>query len=331
MTAKSTAAAAAVTMPSERVNDSEIDERLWPGAAAQGWDVQPRGELEAARKHSSWIYVEPDGTKHKRRADALEAFRADVDRRLWPGAAEQGWSVLARGARSGGKWWYVNAQGERFNNRASAHESIGGPSSSGCGVATQKRPNGGPNAGNKRPRHEQEDEPGSEEDPRPWLKPAALVEVQMHEEGLRGSRYTAHVLRVKQSHALVEFEAFASEHAQDEQLQEWVAVEQLLPRPPPPPPEWWTGVHEGDTLELFHEDGWWEVVLRFKKPAEDAGAPTAMEFQVASHEYKTEEWVDATRLRPLWMLAGTHVQHVWRADSPAGLVVYGGCGRRRAL
>ena len=38
-----------------------------------------------------------------------------------------------------------------------------------------------------------------------------------------------------------------------------VRVEQLLPRPPPPPPGWWTGVQEGDTVELFHEDGWWEV------------------------------------------------------------------------
>ena len=37
---------------------------------------------------------------------------------------------------------------------------------------------------------------------------------------------------------------------------------------------------------------------------------------------QTEEWVDARMLRPLWVLAGTHLQHVWRADSPAGLVVY---------
>ena len=113
--------------------------------------------------------------------------------------------------------------------------------------------------------------------------------------------------RRAQSHALVEFEAFASERTPEEQLQEWVRlpacsptcpacslscllcsptcpacspswllcsptcpaaapaviskvrVEQLLPRPPPPPPGWWTAVQEGDTLELFHEDGWWEV------------------------------------------------------------------------
>ena len=307
------------------------------------------------------------------------------------------WQVQPRGARSGGKWWYINPNGERFISRAAAHESFeppGGGSSG--GPAAPKRPNGGaaPSGApsQKRPRHEASaaDAPTDtaadalDETPRPWIQPAALVEVQMHEDGLRGSRYGAKVHRVgqarrapsaprrgtlrarprqparpscpsphpcsaplpcsalcalsilcttplhpplplrrvtplhpphaarrtpphaarrtphagapcpAQSHALVEFEAFASEHSEEEKLQEWVRrpacrpacpahsltcpachpacpacsprpvvskvrVEQLLPRPPPPPPGWWAGVQEGDTLELFHEDGWWEV------------------------------------------------------------------------
>ena len=293
------------------------------------------------------------------------------------------WQVQPRGARSGGKWWYINPNGERFISRAAAHESFeppGGGSSG--GPAAPKRPNGGaaPSGApsQKRPRHEASaaDAPtdtaadARDETPRPWIQPAALVEVQMHEDGLRGSRYGAKVHRVgqarrapsaprpgslralralrrtpalhpclalhsapsassapllcnpllpfrrvtplhpphaaarrtphagapcpAQSHALVEFEAFASEHSEEEKLQEWVRrpacsptcpahsltcpachpacpacsprpvvskvrVEQLLPRPPPPPPGWWAGVQEGDTLELFHEDGWWEV------------------------------------------------------------------------
>ena len=77
----------------QSLTEDEIDERLWHGAAAQGWTVLPRGDIEAARRNGSWTHVSPDGTKHRRRADAVEAHHADVDRRLWVGAAEQGWQV----------------------------------------------------------------------------------------------------------------------------------------------------------------------------------------------------------------------------------------------
>ena len=77
----------------QSLTEDEIDERLWHGAAAQGWTVLPRGDIEAARRNGSWMHVSPDGTKHRRRADAVEAHHADVDRRLWVGAAEQGWQV----------------------------------------------------------------------------------------------------------------------------------------------------------------------------------------------------------------------------------------------
>lgn len=125
------------------------------------------------------------------------------------------WQVQLRGARSGGKWWYINPNGERFISRAAAHESFeptGGGSSG--GPAAPKRPNGGaaPSGGpsQKRPRHEAgaADAPTNttdtaadalDETPRPWIQPAALVEVQMHEDGLRGSRYGAKVHRVGQA------------------------------------------------------------------------------------------------------------------------------------
>ena len=77
----------------QSLTEHEINERLWHGAAAQGWTVLPRGDIEAARRNGTWTHVSPDGTKHRRRADAVEAHRADVDRRLWAGAAEQGWQV----------------------------------------------------------------------------------------------------------------------------------------------------------------------------------------------------------------------------------------------
>ena len=79
--------------PPQSLTEDEIDERLWQGAATQGWTVFPRGDIEASRRNCTWTYVSPDGTKHRRRADAVEAHHADVDRRLWAGAAEQGWQV----------------------------------------------------------------------------------------------------------------------------------------------------------------------------------------------------------------------------------------------
>ena len=79
--------------PPQSLTEDEIDERLWHGAATQGWTVFPRGDIEASRRNCTWTYVSPDGTKHRRRADAVEAHHADIDRRLWAGAAEQGWQV----------------------------------------------------------------------------------------------------------------------------------------------------------------------------------------------------------------------------------------------
>ena len=93
-----TESSAARGKPPQSLTEEEIDERLWPGAASQGWTVLPRGDIEAARRNCSWTHVSPDGTKHRRRADAVEAHHADVDRRLWVGAAEQGWQVQLHAA-----------------------------------------------------------------------------------------------------------------------------------------------------------------------------------------------------------------------------------------
>ena len=128
------------------------------------------------------------------------------------------WQVQPRGARSGGKWWYINPNGERHISRAAAHESFEPTDGGGSGgPVPPKRPNRGPIAApssgplQKRPRHEASaadaptDTPAEAlaealaDAPRPWIQPAALVEVQMHEEGLRGSRYGAKVHRVGQA------------------------------------------------------------------------------------------------------------------------------------
>ena len=308
----------------------EVDERLWEGASAQGWTVLPRGDLEAARRNSSWVYVDRDDQRYRKRSEAVEAFRADVDKRLWAGAAHQGWCVILRGPRNSGKWWYIDRDGNRYTGRAAALEAHERAAGGGAGngqapaKAGEKRPADKSNGhAKKRPRPEQEAEPPptqQEHERMQWLKPSSLVEVEMREDGLRGSRYAARILSVGQTHALVEFLAFQDEGAENENLKEWLELDQLWPPPPPPPPEWWRGLSDGDTLELFHEDGWWEVLLRHRRAAETT--PPSTEFLVVSVEYRNEQWVDVSLLRPQWRFAGTCRQYVWQSDWPPGLVVY---------
>ena len=314
----------------ESLPPPEVDERLWEGASAQGWTVLPRGDLEAARRNSSWIYVDRDGERYRKRSEAVEAFRVDVDKRMWAGAAHQGWCVIPRGPRNSGKWWYIDRDGNRYTGRAAALEAHERAAGGGAGngqapiKAGEKRPAEKSNGhAKKRPRPEQEAEPPptqQEHERMQWLKPSALVEVEMREDGLRGSRYAARILSVGETHALVEFFAFQSEDAEDEKLKEWLELDQLWPPPPPPPPDWWRGLSDGDTLELFHEDGWWEVLLRHRRPADTT--PPTTEFLVVSVEYKNEQWVDISLLRPQWRFAGTCRQYVWQSDWPPGLVVY---------
>lgn len=145
----------------------------------------------------------------------------------------------------------------------------------------------------------------------------------MREEGLRGSRYTARTLSVGKTHALVEFLAFQTEDTvggEEKNLKEWLELDQLWPPPPPPPPDWWHELSDGDTLELFHEDGWWEVLLRHRRASHTT--PPTTEFLVVSVEYRNEQWVDVSLLRPQWRFAGTCRQYVWQSDWPPGLIVY---------
>ena len=106
----------------QSVAPPDIDERMWEGASAQGWTVQ-RGELQATRRNSSWIYIDRDGDRYCKRSEAVEAFRIDVDKRMWAGAAHQGWCVILRGPRNSGKWWYIDRHGKRYTGRAAALEA----------------------------------------------------------------------------------------------------------------------------------------------------------------------------------------------------------------
>jgi hypothetical protein len=138
------------------------------------------------------------------------------------------------------------------------------------------------------------------------------VEVQMQEDGLNGSLYSARVLEVRQKKALLEFAAFCVEMPDGADgdaplLQEWVSTGLLSPQPPPTPPGFPEQLPVGKPLQLLHDDGWWEVrLLEVRRN----GASSA-EYNVHSERYKRTSWVGAGMLRPLWKFNGTR----WKAEA----------------
>ena len=84
--------------------------------------------------------------------------------------------------------------------------------------------------------------------------------MELDEEGLRGSRYGATVIDVRGERALVEHREFVDEQGKPER--EWYALDSLLRPPQPPPPGWIAALRPGDSAEILHEGGWWNVRLR---------------------------------------------------------------------
>ena len=161
-----------------------------------------------------------------------------------------------------------------------------------------------------------------------WLVEGAFVEVGMEEEGLRSSRYSARILHLdlSEGRAFVEFSAFFAEGAESDEtlLTDWVNVSQLWPPPPPPPPGFFEMLKIGEPLEVYHEDGWWEVTLSKLRQAPN-GRTSCL---VTSSMYSTERWASLERLRPRWCFErecddnGTVLREYWRAEAPEGLLVW---------
>ena len=145
----------------------------------------------------------------------------------------------------------------------------------------------------------------------------------MEEEGLRSSRYLARVLQLDdEGRAFVEFPAFFADETNDKLLTDWISCRQLWPPPPPAPPDFFERLSIGEPLEVYHEDGWWEVTLQRTRQAQSG----RMTYQVTSSFYNTERWANADRLRPRWrFMRDTEKEpelEFWKADAPDGLVVW---------
>ena len=83
----------------------------------------------------------------------------------------------------------------------------------------------------------------------------------MQEDGLRGSKYGAQVLEVRQLAALVQYDELLEEGTDEDgrqiKLTEYVAHSGIFPVPAPPPPDWLETVELESPLEVLHEDGWY--------------------------------------------------------------------------
>ena len=96
----------------------------------------------------------------------------------------------------------------------------------------------------------------------------------MQEDGLRGSKYCAQVLEVRQLAALVQYNELHEEGTDEDGRQiltEYVAHGLILPVPAPPPPGWLEAVEIETLLEVLYEGGWYVIAtplpsLRSRSP-----------------------------------------------------------------
>lgn len=144
----------------------------------------------------------------------------------------------------------------------------------------------------------------------PWLVEGAEVEVEMREEGLFGSRYTATVLSLQGETATVRYaHLMTSDNDEAEPLVEEVQKTALRPRPPHAV-GFASKLRRGAVCELWWEDGWWPVKVAERhrgRPAVRGGKAPSSTFDVYSELYgEVEVTVPASQLRPRFtLLCGT--------------------------
>ena len=203
-----------------KLSPSEIDRKLWKGAAAQGWLV-----VEACRnghKHNMWRFCSPKGVAYRSRADALG-----------------GLNPLSFGEPSpmpaGGASIAAGYGGERHGMHGAGLGFGGGDG----------RVVGAPHTIH----------------PRQWARVGMGVEVRLPEPLFRGAWWEAVILEVGQQACHVRVTAFAARDGAEERLDEWVPWNRTRPAPPAPPSDFLVGTRFGEPVEVWWADGWWEATL----------------------------------------------------------------------
>ena len=158
------------------------------------------------------------------------------------------------------------------------------------------------------------------------LRPGARVEVRMVEDGLVGALFPGVVVGDAPASSappasaspskralpppsrayIVEYdELLADDEPGAPKLREAVLASDVRAEPPDVPPGFASLLVPGDELEMFLEDGWWEMKLDeiFVSPTARDEAVPHVSYGVSSVQYDKSHEVDAESLRPLWRWA----------------------------
>ena len=120
-----------------------------------------------------------------------------------------------------------------------------------------------------------------------------LVEVRGTEEGFLGSWYAARILEAKEARSSIRLRLCYLAFQEDDGSfwEDWVDHVHVRPLPPDRDDEFIQHVRKGAPLEIFIEEGWWEV--------EYAGRD-GDNYVAAAKRYHIEHCVPISQLRPAW-------------------------------
>ena len=289
---------------------AELQLKLPEEMRENGWLVVPKGQNALEKGHYNYVF-QPEEEE-----DEVVTEYSNGGVQVGPGGVKR--YPYFTSATTAEAWWRLlqqrQAEGENDQGGSSGSVSADDGTLPHAAVPPPFSSGGGPS----------------------WLEKGSMVEVKMEEEGLHESRYLAQILDVRDDQAFVEFPAFYAEEDDEENaggnseaavegeenkklLTDWVALSQLWPPPPPPPPDFFERLSIDEPLEVYHEEGWWEVSLLRSRTAPNGG----LSFQVRSALYGTERWATPDRLRPRWrFVVDPSGSEYWEAEAPAGLRVW---------
>ena len=121
----------------------------------------------------------------------------------------------------------------------------------------------------------------------------SLVEVRGTEEGFLGSWYGARILEVREGRGGAQLRLCYLAFQEDDGSfwEDWVDHVHVRPMPPDRDDTFIVGLRKGAPLEIFIEEGWWEVELSGRD---------GTNYLAAAKRYHVEHNVPLQQLRPAW-------------------------------